>query len=415
MNKRKIINDPVYGFIHIPTELLFELISHPYFQRLRRIKQMGLAEFVYTGATHSRFQHALGAMFLMGQAIDVLRSKNIDISEHEKESVQIAILLHDLGHGPFSHVLESTILDQVSHEDVSLVLMESLNQQFNNSLDTAIKMFQGTYHRRFFNQLISSQLDIDRLDYLNRDSFFTGVVEGRIGVERIIKMMCVVNEELAIEEKGILSIDNFLNARRIMYWQVYLHKTSIAADVMLQSILSIAKELFRSNVKPDLPGSEALKLFMKYDIQLNAFKNEQIISSFTSLDDIDLWSALKAWSSAGDNILSSLCRDFLNRRLFKIKFLDSGNEEQELQDKTNLLLQTGIPITQIKHFIHLGEITNKAYVSGSGDSTIKIAMKSGELKDILDASDVPTIQALSNIVKKSYLSWSNPVYLRSLI
>ncbi len=413
MNKRKIINDPVYGFIHIPTELLFELISHPYFQRLRRIKQMGLAEFVYTGATHSRFQHALGAMFLMGQAIDVLRSKDIDISDHEKESVQIAILLHDLGHGPFSHVLESTILDQVSHEDVSLVLMNSLNEQFNNSLKTAIQMFKGTYHRRFFNQLISSQLDIDRLDYLNRDSFFTGVVEGRIGVERIIKMMCVVNEELAIEEKGILSIDNFLNARRIMYWQVYLHKTSVAADVMLQSILSIAKELFRSNT--NLAGSAALKLFMQHDIQLEAFKHEQIIASFTDLDDIDLWSALKAWSSADDNILSSLCRDFLNRRLFKIKFLDKGSEEKELEDKTNLLLQTGISMAQIKHFIHLGEISNKAYVSGSGDSTIKIAMKSGELKDILDASDVPTIQALSNIVKKSYLSWGNPVYLRSLI
>lgn len=410
MNKRKIINDPVYGFISIPTELIFELISHPYFQRLRRIKQMGLAEFVYTGATHTRFQHALGAMFLMGQAIDVLRSKNVEVSEHEKESVQIAILLHDLGHGPFSHVLEHTILDNVAHEDVSLVLMNSLNRQFNGSLVTAIEMFKGTYHRPFFNQLISSQLDIDRLDYLNRDSFFSGVVEGTIGVERIIKMMCVVNEQLAIEEKGILSIDNFLNARRIMYWQVYLHKTSIAADVMLKTILSIAKSALRQNVK--LNCSDTLDIFMKNEIRLESFADESVINNFIKLDDVDLWYSLKSWCSANDPILSLLCQNFLDRKLFKIKFLQENSIQEEFSLKMSMLSQHGIPDKYLKYFVHTGEISNKAYVSGSRDSTIKIAMKNGDLKDIIEASDLPTIQALSNIVKKSYLSWGNPLYLR---
>lgn len=408
MNKRKIINDPVYGFISIPTELIFELISHPYFQRLRRIRQLGLVEFVYTGATHSRFQHALGAMYLMGQAMDVLRGKGVEISDAEKESAQIAILLHDLGHGPFSHVLEHSILPNVSHEEISLALMIRLNEIFNNSLATAIEMFKGSYSRPFFNQLISSQLDIDRLDYLHRDSFFTGVVEGTIGVERIIKMMCVVDNQLAIEDKGILSIDNFLNARRIMYWQVYLHKTSIAAEVMLKGMIDLVK--MKSDVHIPNGCSDTLNELFNLNLNESPLQSEKFIDLFTSLDDVDMWSSIKNWQRSENATLSFLSQSFVNRRLFKIKFYPNQTD-LDLQKKIKIdELKKNNLVEDICYLVQSGEISNKAYIAG--DSTIKIAMKNGEIRDIINASDLPTIEALSNIVKKSYLSWVNPLYLR---
>lgn len=407
MNKRKIINDPVYGFITIPTELVFELISHPFFQRLRRIRQLGLAEMVYTGATHTRFQHALGAMHLMGEVIDVLRGKRNEISEEEKEAAQIAILLHDIGHGPFSHVLEHSFIKNVPHEYISLFYMEMLNREFDNKLSLAIEMFKGSYSRPFFNQLISSQLDIDRLDYLNRDSFFTGVVEGTIGVKRIVKMMCIKNEQLAIEEKGILSIENFLNARRIMYWQVYLHKTAIAAEVILKECLKISSELFIENQNFVL--SENLKKVLSFNIKSETDINEKFINVFSDLDDFDIWYSMKLWKSSDNQHLKFLSNSFLNRNLFKIKFIDEhliSDYKIEIEKK---LLRLGLESDATNHYIHQGIITNKAYVSD--DLTINIAMKNGDIKSITEASDLPTIKALSNIVKKSYLSWVNPLYL----
>lgn len=408
MNKRKIINDPVYGFINIPTELIFELISHPYFQRLRRIRQLGLAEFVYTGATHTRFQHALGAMYLMGQAMEVLRSKGVEISYTEKESAQIAILLHDLGHGPFSHVLEHSILPNVAHEEISLILMHRLNAAFNNALLTAIEMFKGTYHRPFFNQLISSQLDIDRLDYLHRDSFFTGVVEGTIGVERIIKMMCVVDNQLAIEDKGILSIDNFLNARRIMYWQVYLHKTSIAAEVMLKGMIRLVRTEFDATVPYGC--TDSLHQLLNLDLKEHNIYSDKFIELFTALDDVDLWASIKNWQNSKNATLQFLAASFLNRNLFKIKFYpDHAALESEKQLRIQELKHAGVSHNP-DYLVQSGEISNKAYIAGN--SNIKIATKNGEITNIINASDLPTIEALSNIVKKSYLSWVNPLYLR---
>ena len=271
-NKKKILNDPVYGFITIPTELLFDLVEHPYFQRLRRIKQLGLSEYVYPGALHTRFHHALGAMHLMGQAMQTLQSKGHRISDTECESAQIAILLHDVGHGPFSHVLECCLLDNVPHEQISLMLMHELNRQFGGALSLAIEMFEGTYHRPFFHQLISSQLDMDRMDYLNRDGYYTGVAEGAIGAERIIKMLDLVDDQLVVEAKGILSVENFLNARRLMYWQVYLHKTSICCESMLVQILRRARFLSRQADAEPIFASEAFRLFLRESISLTDFQ-----------------------------------------------------------------------------------------------------------------------------------------------
>ena len=284
VNKRKIFNDPVYGFISIPSDLVFDLIQHPFFQRLRRIRQLGMAELVYPGALHTRFHHALGAMHLMGQALSTLRTKGHLIWEAEWEAAQIAILLHDVGHGPFSHVLEKTILNDVHHEYLSLEIMKELNRQLDGRLEMAIQMFEGSYPRQFFHQLISSQLDMDRMDYLNRDCFFTGVAEGAIGTERIIKMLDVVDDQLVVESKGILSIENFLNARRLMYWQVYLHKTSICAETMLIQAIRRARELARSG--EDIFAPKDFGLFLRQNITLQQFKeNPQCLQSFTNIDD----------------------------------------------------------------------------------------------------------------------------------
>ena len=402
-NKKKILNDPVYGFITIPTDLLFDLVEHPYFQRLRRIKQMGLADYIYPGALHTRFHHALGAMHLMGQAMQTLQSKGHRISDAECEAAQIAILLHDIGHGPFSHVLECCLLNNVSHEDISLILMHELNRQFDGRLSLAIRMFDGTYERPFFHQLTSSQLDMDRMDYLNRDGYYTGVAEGAIGADRIIKMLDLVDDQLVVEEKGVLSIENFLNARRLMYWQVYLHKTSICCESMLVQILRRARFLIRQGERVFAP--DAFFLFLRDSVTMDAFRSDrQYLKAFTQLDDYDIWSCIKQWSMHDDPVLSILCQMLLNRRLFKIILSTepfAGELVRELEDQ---LHQSGLSDDELSYFLVEGQATNAAYMP-SGDR-INIKRKSGKVIDIADASDLSNIQALTNIVRRYYVCWA---------
>ena len=310
MNKKKIINDPVYGFITIPNELIVDIIEHPYFQRLRRIQQLGISDLVYPGAKHSRFHHALGAMHLMGRALDVLRSKGNDISDQEYEAAQIAILLHDLGHGPFSHSLEFSLFPDIPHEQISLWMIESMNKEFGGQLSMALEIFSGTYPLKFLNQLVSSQLDIDRMDYLKRDSFFTGVQEGTIGSERIIKMLDLHEDQLVIEEKGIHSVGNFLNARRLMYWQVYLHKAAVSADVMLIELIKRAKELASIS---SVQATPSLKFFLSNQINHHDFiSDSQVLDSFCQLDDSDIYGSMKFWIQSDDFILKYLSRQILN-------------------------------------------------------------------------------------------------------
>ena len=413
-NKRKIFNDPVYGFVSVPSDLIYDLIEHPFFQRLRRIKQLGMAEYVYPGALHTRFHHALGAMHLMGQALQVLQAKGHYILDVEWEAAQIAILLHDIGHGPFSHVLEYTILNEVNHEHISALLMEKLNQELGGQLDLAIEMFNGTYHREFFHQLISSQLDMDRMDYLNRDCFFTGVAEGTIGVDRIIKMLNVVDNQLVVEEKGLLSVENFLNARRLMYWQVYLHKTSICTEAMLIQIISRARELIKNG---EVRGADplfvtpAFLLFLKENITLEAFQtDDKYLEAFTKLDDYDIWACVKMWQFHSDKILSTICTDLLNRNLYKIRISNFPIESSFIQSITESLKEKGIEEKDLGYFLIEGDVSNKGYVSG--DETINILTKNKNVVDIADASDLPTIKALSNIVKKYYVCWGKNVSLQ---
>ena len=410
INKRKIINDPVYGFINITSELIYDLIEHPYYQRLRRIKQLGLAELVYPGALHTRFHHALGAMHLMNEAITTLRQKGHHISDDECESAQIAILLHDVGHGPFSHVLEHHILNHVPHEQISFLLMKELNTQFEGKLSLAIKMFTGEYHRPFFNQLISSQLDVDRMDYLNRDSFFTGVREGNIGAERILKMLDVVDNQLVVEQKGIYSVENFLTARRLMYWQVYLHKTSICAEVMLSQIVRRARALVKSGV--EVFATDSFGLFLKNDVTLEEFTSDKkYLQAFTEMDDNDIWASVKMWSKHEDLILSGICKKLLNRKLYKIMISDEPFENSFLEKiKNDFLNREEINGENLSYFMVDGTITNEAYLSEK--QAINILTKNKLVVDIADASDLPTIKALSNVVKKYYICWAKDVYLR---
>nr|WP_293835268.1 HD domain-containing protein [uncultured Arsenicibacter sp.] len=402
--KRKILNDPVYGFITIPNKLLFDLVEHPYFQRLRRIKQLGLSEYVYPGALHTRFHHALGAMHLMGEAIQTLRSKGHPVSDDECTAAQAAILLHDIGHGPFSHVLESCLLSDVPHEAVSLLLMQALNRQLGGGLDLAIRMFEGTYERPFFHQLISSQLDMDRMDYLNRDCFYTGVAEGTIGADRIIKMLDLVDDQLVVEAKGILSIENFLNSRRIMYWQVYLHKTSICAESMLIQVFRRARFLIRQGAT-DLVASPAFLLFLTHDISLNEFReNPGYLQAFTQLDDHDVWFCLKAWTTHSDRILSTICTMLVNRHLFKIVLAKEPFAPELVAEIEAQLRKQGLTDEELSYFMVQGQATNAGYLP-SGD-TIDIKLKSGQIIDIADASDLPTIKALTNIVRRHYICWA---------
>ena len=417
-NKKKILNDPVYGFITIPTELLFDLVEHPYFQRLRRIKQLGLSEYVYPGALHTRFHHALGAMHLMGQAMQTLKSKGHRISDAECEAAQIAILLHDIGHGPFSHVLECCLLDSVPHEEISLLLMHELNRQFGGRLSLAIRMFDGSYERPFFHQLTSSQLDMDRMDYLNRDGYYTGVAEGAIGAERIIKMLDLVDDQLVVEAKGVLSVENFLNARRLMYWQVYLHKTSICCESMLVQILRRARFLIRQHTTLFAP--DAFRVFLSESIPLAEFRaNHSYLDAFTQLDDYDVWSCIKQWALHDDSVLSALCRMLLDRRLFKIMLSTEPFAGALVDELTNQLRRAGLPDEELSYFLVEGQATNAAYLPL--EERINIKLKSsdftastgtserdrrGKVIDIADASDLSNIQVLTNIVRRFYICWA---------
>jgi HD superfamily phosphohydrolase len=410
LEKKKIINDPVYGFVTIPEGLVYQIISHPYFQRLRRIKQMGLNDFVYPGALHTRFHHALGAMHLMSVALHNLREKGCDISEVEFESMLIAILLHDIGHGPFSHALESTLLPNGNHEEISLIIMQHLNRIFDNKLEVALDIFQDLYPRKFFHQLVSSQLDIDRLDYLQRDSFFTGVSEGTIGSDRIIKMLNVINDHLVVEEKGIYSIENFLNARRLMYWQVYLHKTSVAAEKMMVLLIKRARYLSRNGY--DIQASDELMTFLLQEIPVEQLATKgELLHAYCQLDDYDIWSGIKVWQHHEDVVLSTISRMFLERDLFQIKLSFEPFEEVDLEQLKSRIQETfKVKNRQDTEFLFCqGEITNAAYISGK--TGINIHMKYGEVMDIASASDLPNITALGKIVKKYYLTWPKSVNL----
>lgn len=411
MIKKKIINDPVYGFITIPGDLIYEIISHPYFQRLRHIKQLGLTQYVYPGALHTRFQHALGAMHLMGKALDTLRNKGIDISAQEYEAAQICILLHDLGHGPFSHTLENVLLSGTRHETLSYMFMQKLDNELNGSLGLALQIFRNSYDRKFFHQLISSQLDIDRLDYLTRDCFFTGVQEGTIGVERIIAMLGVHDGELVVEEKGIYSIEHFLNARRLMYWQVYLHKTSVGAERMLVNIIRRAQRLVRAG--EPLVASEALATFLLHNHSVSDFKdNEQLLQLFGTLDDNDIWGALKCWRSHDDEILSLLSGMLLERRLFKVRLTVEPIKKVDVEQiREGIMKKYNVLRAETSYLFSHGVVSNEAYAEGH---QINILMRNGELRDIAKASDLPNIKAISKIVKKNYLCWPKTVSLPNL-
>jgi len=409
LNKKKIFNDPVYGFITIPDDLIFDIIDHPWFQRLRRIKQLGLTDLVYPGALHTRFHHAIGAMHLMGLALANLRSKGHEISDKEMQAAQIAVLLHDVGHGPFSHALEYTLLTNSTHEQVSSFIIRELNKKFKGELGLAIKIFEDTYERKFFHQLVSSQLDTDRLDYLQRDCFFTGVSEGTIGADRIIKMLEIVDDNLVVEEKGIYSIENFLTARRLMYWQVYLHKTTVSAEKMMVKVVERAKYLAKNGEK--LFGSEPLLLFLKNDIKTIDFaKKGGDFNAYMALDDYDLWAGVKSWVNHPDKILSFLASSLVERKLFKIELSDIKPDPKVIkQISYKICNKFGVKDENIDYLLLKGLLTNAAYIA-KGEK-INILTKKGKVIDISKASDLPSIKVISKIVKKHYLCWPKNVYL----
>ncbi|HPQ09610.1 MAG TPA: HD domain-containing protein [Bacteroidia bacterium] len=406
--KPKIINDPVYGFVSINYPILLEIINHPYFQRLRRIKQLGLTNLVYPGALHTRFHHAIGAMHLMQQAIQTLKSKGVKISEEEEIASMIAILLHDIGHGPFSHALENTIVSNVSHEDISLILMHDLNKQFNHQLDLAIKIFEDKYQRKFFHQLVSSQLDTDRLDYLLRDSFFTGVSEGVIGTDRIIKMLTVVDDKLVVEQKGIYSIEKFLIARRLMYWQVYLHKTVLSAENMLVKILQRSKKLTRQ-YHYELFATPALQFFLKNNITKKDFaNNKNVIQNFVQLDDNDIMASIKVWANSNDFILSTLCQKFIQRNLFRTILQNEEFSKSTIKNIQSRMkkIYPQLSKDEFEYFVISGNVNNNAYIK----SKFKIEIYDGKtLRDIAKASDNENIEALRKTVTKYYLCYDKIV------
>ena len=399
--KHKIINDPVYGFITIKDGIIFDLIEHPYFQRLRRISQLGLSYLVYPGAYHTRFHHAIGCMHLMNKAISQIKNKGHKITRKEEEALNIAILLHDIGHGPFSHALEHSIVSNISHEEISIFFMHELNKEFNNKLDLAISIFTNKYHKKFLHQLVSSQLDVDRLDYLKRDSFFTGVVEGNIGTERIISMLNVVNDKLVIEEKGIYSIEKFLIARRLMYWQVYLHKTVISLENVLIKILKRAKEL--TLLKKNIASTSSLDIFLKQDLTINDFKKDKtLINHFSKLDDHDIYFCLKEWSNEKDFILSSLSKMILQRRPLKIITQDQKfNSKRINKIKEKIQKKFEIKDQESDYLVFTNKVSNNAYQYEKQD--INILMKDGSIKDITEASDQFNIESLSKTVNKYFL------------
>ena len=401
MTERKIINDPVFGFIHIPKGLLYDIVCHPIMQRLTRIKQLGLATAVYPGAQHTRFQHSLGAFHLMSEAITSLRSKGNFIFDSEAEAVQAAILLHDIGHGPFSHVLENTIVNGVSHEEISLMLMERINKDLKGQLNLAIQIFKDEYPKKFLHQLVSGQLDMDRLDYLRRDCFYTGVSEGNIGSARIIKMLDVKDDHLVVESKGIYSIENFLTSRRLMYWQVYLHKTSVACEKMLISTLLRAKELASQGI--ELFASPALRFFLYQTIDRSEFlTNPECLNYFIQLDDNDIWTALKVWSNHDDIVLASLSRGLIDRKLFKVAITKSPITALEKEKMLKRIAEElNISKQEAKYFLSVSTIENNMY--RKEDDSIEIIYSDGTTKDIAEASDMLNISLLSRKVKKYYV------------
>lgn len=403
MNKKKIINDPVYGFITIPSDLVYDLIQHPYVQRLRYIKQLGMTHLVYPGALHTRFHHALGAMHLMGLALETIKSKGQAISYQEEEAVIVAILLHDIGHGPFSHALEHTIVDGVSHEHISTLLMDNLNREFDGKLGLALEIFNNRYHKKFLYQLVSGQLDLDRMDYLNRDSFFTGVSEGVISFDRIIKMLDVVDDQLVVEEKGIYSIEKFLIARRLMYWQVYLHKTVIAAEQMLVKILERAKEL--TGEGRNLFASPCFSYFLKNSINREEFKNDpRNIERFTKLDDNDIFTSIKVWVNDEDLILSTLCSHLISRNLYQVEITNEPPAIEIINDLADKVTdEFEISDDDTSYFVFTDTIKNKAY--SVGDGSIKILMKDGSIQDIAKASDNSNLESLARTVQKYILCY----------
>lgn len=398
--KRKIINDPLYGFITIADKLVFDIIEHPFFQRLRRIEQLGLASMVYPGALHTRFHHAIGAMHLMGQAIETLRSKDFQISQKEAQGATLAILLHDIGHGPFSHALEHQIVHGISHEEITLMFMKQLNTEFDNKLETAIAIFENSYPRKFLHQLVSGQLDMDRLDYLMRDSFYTGVSEGVISTDRILKMLTVVDDELAVELKGIYSIEKFIVARRLMYWQVYYHKTVLAVEYMQISILNRARAMAAEG--RELPASKSLMFFLSQEIGSEQFINSpEILSTFASLDDYDIHCAIKQWSTYPDSILSSLCDSLLNRNLFRVVITSAPLAENlinEIKNKINKKLN--LVGNDYTYFTGQGEISNSAY--DPNNDRITIVDKNSQRWDISGLSEQLNIAVYNKIVSKFF-------------
>ncbi|MBS0000954.1 MAG: HD domain-containing protein [Cyclobacteriaceae bacterium] len=409
MNKKKILNDPIYGFIKIPDGLIFNIIEHPYFQRLRRIKQLGLTDYVYPGAMHTRFHHALGAMHLMEQALLNLRSKGIEITEAEYEGALAAILLHDIGHGPFSHALEESLLQGIHHEQMSSLIIQLFNDIFDGRLRLALKIFNRQYQRLFFSQLVASQLDVDRLDYLNRDSYFTGVSEGKIGFDRILKMLNVWENEIVVEEKAIYSIENFLSSRRLMYWQVYLHKTTVGTEKLLIQLIKRAKFLAQAGELKTM--NDALRPFLQNNYSLADFKNDpKLLHVYLSLDDHDIWGSVKIWKYHDDPVLSELSRMLIERDLFRVLMKNTPHQwsaRQELLEKVGR--QFSIPPPDAKYFVVDGFMSNAAYEMNQ--STINVMMKDGSIVDIASASDLPNIKAMSKIVRKYYLCWPKIVSL----
>ncbi len=408
-NKKKIINDPVYGFITIPEEIIYDVIEHPYFQRLRRIKQLGLSHLVYPGAIHTRFHHVIGAMHLMQKAISTIRKKGHEITQPEERAVLLAILLHDIGHGPFSHALEHDIVSGVSHEEISSFFIDKLSEEFDGELDLSLLIFQNKYPKKFLHQLVSSQLDMDRMDYLNRDSFYSGVSEGVIGSERIIEMLNVKDGNLVLEEKGIYSIEKFIIARRLMYWQVYLHKTVVAAEFMLIHVLRRAKELALAG--ETIFGSPALLYFLTNNVTAEDFKNNpSVLEYFSHLDDADILGAMKVWQFHEDKVLSDLSRRLVQRDLFKIEISKEPFTEERIRtvkkyvgDKMNLTED------QMQHFVYSEQLTNKAY--NITRENINLLMKNGSVVDVSDASDNLNISALTDPVEKYFLCY--PIFKSS--
>lgn len=403
MSNGKIINDPVFGFIKIPGGVLMDIIDHPLMQRLRHIKQVGLASIVYPGAQHTRFQHSLGAYWLMSEAILSLAQKGIFIFDSEAEAIKAAILMHDIGHGPYSHVLEHTLLSGVSHEDVSLMMMEQINREMGGCLNLALNIFKDEYPKRFLHQLISSQLDMDRLDYLRRDSFFTGVSEGNIGSARIIKMLNVVDDNLVVDAKGIYSIENYLTSRRLMYWQVYLHKTTVASEKMLVNLLLRAKSLYQQGKQ--LFATPSLKYFLTNNVDAGFFQSHpETLVQYGLLDDSDIHCSIKAWTKSDDKVLSLLSRNMVSRRTFKVETHDQPIPEERIRELEDTLMQeTGVDGNEVKYLYDVSTIQKDMY--DINDDHITILYKDGSMKDITEASDILNVSLLSKKIRKYCLCY----------